>query len=119
MNSRVPSSRCVLATANLSVSFIRGVLLLRPYFKSVFGTKTTKVSRDREGRTANVANADAEDEDSDGEGGGGGLEEGEGRGPLLEYFGLVGAQMQDQGTAELFAYHQGTEALWFGSDLLR
>ena len=68
---------------------------------------------------------------------GNGLEEGEGRGPLLEYFGLVGAQLADESscanktsttakgtgcehsgitnyqTISMLGYHQGSEALWF------
>ena len=65
------------------------------------------------------------------------MEEGEGRGPLLEYFGLVGAQLADESscanktsttakgtgcehsgitnyqTISMLGYHQGSEALWF------
>ena len=82
-----------------------GCLLLRPYFRSVFGRKTKVGSGGEDGTDADCWNDEGE----------AGLEEGEGRGPLLEYFGLVGAQMQQEGTAEVFAYHQGTEALWFGS----
>ena len=114
-------------------------LRLRPYFASPHGGKSLPAS---------------------GGPSGGGLEEGEGRGPLKEFFELVGQQLSSAGTqnakhvkfpqvdieaararamsaalkvaapertsdsisapddAELFCYHQGSEALWFNPKML-
>jgi hypothetical protein len=95
---------------------------LRPYFASAHGGKAWPGQPQQPGGSSLA--------------GGGGLEEGEGRGPLKEFLQLVGAQIctaststqgrQSHGTpaapaaaaaaaqgSALFAYHQGSEALWF------